>query len=205
VFVARGDLKSRLYSSADPYCCQLHVTMQQVMMSRARQSTYSLAFLNTGRGRGRLGPSMREHLAELAAEGKTSVLVVPTDYVSDQFDTAYNLDIALRPYARTVGIKEYHVMSGINCHPSFINGLSGIVRSLLGFGPDEKEFTEIGHGVFASPGGVPICPGPNLILSQRESSDRCRECPHTRHSEGMIPVPGRSESISRPRKSGAAV
>lgn len=74
-----------------------------------------------------LGPTTHETISQMGADGLQSLLVVPISFVSDHFETLYELDILYRRLAENVGIKHYIVSRGLNDSPKFIEALRRLV------------------------------------------------------------------------------
>lgn len=132
LFAAHGATDPASGPLQDPYCCQAHHTANAVMQYRKQDIPFSLAFVQPDAWGSRLSWSLPDRFRDMVATGRRSVLVVPVDHVSEQFDTTYVLDVRMRDAAEAVGISHYHVSSGLNCHPLFIHALADLVNAALG-------------------------------------------------------------------------
>lgn len=88
----------------DPYLAHMKATLHGIL-SRIGPRPWQLAF-QSGRKNSPdwLGPEAGTVLQELAHEGKTSVLVVPLSFISDNIETLYDIDIELSRKAELLGI-----------------------------------------------------------------------------------------------------
>jgi len=136
LFVARGS-KIPTHTNRDPYCSLLHHTMEKVMSLRNETRTSSIAYMKSSPGREWLSPSARSAVQTLSRI-KNAILTIPIDVVTEQLDTAFGLDVELRAVSIQNRIAHYHVASGLNCHPLFINSLSNLVLARLRTHPVES-------------------------------------------------------------------
>jgi len=89
----------------------------------------SLAFQSrTGRGRW-LGPEIAAETLRLGRGGVEALVVAPLSFVSDNSETLYDLDIALRAVAARAGIKDFLRVPALNDSPAFIAALNDMVFS----------------------------------------------------------------------------
>ncbi|OGR15379.1 MAG: ferrochelatase [Deltaproteobacteria bacterium RIFOXYB2_FULL_66_7] len=90
---------------------------------------WSLAYQSrTGRGEW-LGPDAADEVRRLARSGIAAVMAVPLSFVSDNSETLYDLDIALRRTAVEAGIKSFLRVPAPNESPAFIAALKDMVLS----------------------------------------------------------------------------
>lgn len=127
LFAAHGRTAIRSEFDADPYCCLVHNTVDRVMERRNHDRLFTLSFVRDGLFGSKISTALAARLAALKKTGCRAVLVIPVDYVSEQFDTSYLLDVRLRDLADEAGIVHYHVMTGLNCHPLFIEAVSDMI------------------------------------------------------------------------------
>ncbi len=127
LFAAHGVPAPSQDHSRDPYCCLVHQTVEGVMARRGNDRTFSLSFVRSRAWGDQVSIDLQERIRKMARAGTRAVVVVPVDHVSEQFDTAFLLDVRMRSVAEEAGIGHYHVASGLNCHPLFIECLSDLV------------------------------------------------------------------------------
>lgn len=132
VFSASGTRLKELKRHGDPYCCLVHSSVDRVMALRrgaGMPQPFRVGFQGQVEPLPWLGPHTSDVIEELADQGVSHVLAIPIDFISDQTATAYQLDIAIRRNALKAGIEQFEVMSGLNCHPLFIEALADIVSA----------------------------------------------------------------------------
>lgn len=114
----------------DPYIEQLGETVAGVV-ERLGQVSWRIAYQSRGGGPGEwLGPEVGDVLAELATGGKRRVLVVPIGFTADHIETLYDIDIAMRDKAESLGLM-FERTESLNVSPKFIEALAGVVRERL--------------------------------------------------------------------------
>lgn len=164
VFAAHGSTTQHHGGAPDPYCCLSHHTVNALMQRRGNDLPYMLAFVRPDSWGGSLAGDIPARFRELAATGHRAALVVPVDHVTEQFDTAYLLDVRMREVAEDVGLSHYQVVNGLNCHPLFMETLLDLVRAPLGCRDEPLPRMEC----FGS------CPRPEWDVP---SEGRCAACP----------------------------
>lgn len=73
-----------------------------------------------------LEPDINEHLADLAAEGVSDVVVAPIGFVSDHMEVVYDLDTEAAATAAALGLRLHRVPT-VGTHPDFVAGLADLV------------------------------------------------------------------------------
>jgi protoporphyrin/coproporphyrin ferrochelatase len=77
-----------------------------------------------------LGPSVRETLTALAAEGQREVAWAPFGFLADHVETLYDLDVEARAIAQELSLSLVRVPA-LNLHPGLIGALSAVaIRSI---------------------------------------------------------------------------
>ena len=66
-------------------------------------------------------------LNELPEQGIKSIAVVCPSFISDCLETLEEVNIRLREQWKTIGGEEFHFISCINEHPSFIDALTKLL------------------------------------------------------------------------------
>lgn len=185
LFAAHGIPAGHDARNRDPYCCLVHNTVDAIMTMRSQDRAFSLSFVRTGSWGDKVSGDLQERLRRMARAGTRAVLVVPVDHVTEQFDTAFLLDVRMRGVAEEAGIPHYHVASGLNCHPLFMECLSDLVREQVSNPPSANEPLVSGDGSPEATAFVlaaaPTCPRSTWdIVDQHEDSKtdaRCHACP----------------------------
>src|SRR6185369_10017830 len=72
-----------------------------------------------------LGPSVRETLSALHAEGHRVVAWAPFGFLADHVETLYDLDVEALANARELGL-ELHRVPALNLHPGLTEALARV-------------------------------------------------------------------------------
>jgi ferrochelatase len=72
-----------------------------------------------------LKPDLKDLLPGLRAEGHTSVLVVPVQFLADHLEILYDIDVAAREEAEEAGLA-FHRIELMNTSPAFIRALADV-------------------------------------------------------------------------------
>jgi ferrochelatase len=105
-----------------------HEEIASLVADSAGTGRYSLAYCSrSGSPHVKwLEPDINDHLQELAAQGVTSVVVVPIGFVSDHMEVIYDLDTEAAATAKKLGLR-YDRVDTPGDHPAFI----AMVRELV--------------------------------------------------------------------------
>jgi len=125
VFCAHS-LPMKMIEAGDPYEDQVRATVDGVI-ERIGPVKWHLGYQSrTGPVRW-LGPSLEALVERLAASGVKDLVVVPLSFVSDHIETLWEIDIACRQYAESLGIETFLRIDAFNDSPGFISALAQIV------------------------------------------------------------------------------
>ena len=122
----------------DPYVRQIEESVRGVL-ERVEPLSWHIAYQSKGGGPEEwIGPDVEKVLEEVASQRVKGVLLVPIGFVSDHIEILYDIDIALRRKAESLGIvlKRTH---SLNTSERFIEALANAVEELLG-GLSPKPF-----------------------------------------------------------------
>ncbi len=112
-------------AKGDPYVRRLRETVE-ALSSRMRLPPARLAFQSRGQ-RGRwLGPQAEEVIEEAAGEGIERVCLVPLGFVADHLETLYDIDIALKGLAESLGMRFVRAAS-LNTSDRFIEAVVDVI------------------------------------------------------------------------------
>ncbi|MHB8670437.1 MAG: ferrochelatase [Acidimicrobiales bacterium] len=129
VFTAHS-LPARIEGTGDPYPGQLRATAEAVA-ARVGVRHWSVAWQSAPpTPEPWLGPDVRRVLPELAAAGRTAVLVCPAGFVSDHLEILYDLEVDARGVAERAGVAFARTRSA-NDDPLLCSTLARVVRSRL--------------------------------------------------------------------------
>ncbi|HLM98788.1 MAG TPA: ferrochelatase [Bryobacteraceae bacterium] len=115
----------------DPYQRQIERTVDLVWQRGGWPARRQICYQSKVGASKWLRPSMHETVQRLASAGSQNILVVPISFVSDHVETLHEIDIEHREQARSLGIKDYRMMPGLNDSPAFIAALAGLVRARI--------------------------------------------------------------------------
>jgi ferrochelatase len=92
-----------------------------------------------------LKPDVKELFPVLKKQGHDSVLIVPTQFLTDHLEVLYDIDIAGGGEAREAGVRMLRTES-LNTSTAFISALAGVVlRELRAPGPSHEAGSRIGN------------------------------------------------------------
>lgn len=116
--------------NGDPYVEQFQFTAAKVAQA-LQLPNWRLAYQSKGGGQGEwLGPMVEEVMDEAKNEGFSDILVVPAGFVSDHIETLYDIDIAQREHAESLGLGFRRTVS-LNTSDLFIQALAEAVLEKL--------------------------------------------------------------------------
>jgi ferrochelatase len=109
---------------------QIEVMACAEAVGKALGHGYELAFQSGGPGDGWLGPSVSEVLGRLSAQGYRSVVVSPVGFLAEHVETLYDLDLAARGAATSLGLG-WRRVPALNTAPALIRALGEVAMRAL--------------------------------------------------------------------------
>lgn len=128
LFFSAHSLPQSFIAEGDPYLDHIQATVRLVM-EHFRNISHHLAFQSRAGPVKWLEPSTGDKLKDLAASGKTEILMIPLSFVSDHIETLHEIDIEYREIAGHLGITNFRRMESLNSSPLFIRCLAELVQS----------------------------------------------------------------------------
>lgn len=178
LFSAHGGPRDDKQSLQDPYCCQVHATVDQVLRHRSSDRPHHVAFREDEGPWRNLRPSTTEALQEIVDDGGRAVLVVPISVLTDHWGTRYMLDMAVRNEAEARGIERYEVASALNTHPLCTEVLGEAAVAQLSLPVNVDQLRIGGQG--GTP-AYPLCPpGEAARVDPDRRLVRCANCTHAK-------------------------
>lgn len=116
-----------IVKKGDPYKNQIQETVQLLTKKGEWKSPHYICYQSKVGPISWLGPSLRETVHHLAAEGRQNLLIIPVSFVSDHIETLYDINIEMRQEAERIGIKQFVLMPALNDSPKFIECLKTLV------------------------------------------------------------------------------
>ena len=114
----------------DPYVREIEESVGEVLKG-LEPVPWRIAFQSKGGGPGEwIGPDVETVLEELASQSVKGVLVVPIGFVSDHIEILYDIDIAYRKKAESLGIVMRRTRS-LNTSDPFIEALAEAVEEQM--------------------------------------------------------------------------
>lgn len=129
IFTAHS-LPEAILQRNDPY--DVHVKTTAAGVARLMDiPCWIFAYQSQGYSKEKwLGPRVEDILQELAGTGTKNVLVAPVGFVSDHVEVMYDVDIAFRDLAASLGMRLERPES-LNTHPLFIRSMADVIHSHL--------------------------------------------------------------------------
>ncbi|HEV2641626.1 MAG TPA: ferrochelatase [Candidatus Elarobacter sp.] len=129
VIFSAHSLPSRIVRSGDPYDMQVRDTARLVAARAGiADDRWSWSYQSAGRSpEPWLGPTLPEHLEELAANGVRDVVSVPVGFVCDHVEILYDIDIDAQRVATGLGMRLVRPPA-INDDPRFIKQVAAVIR-----------------------------------------------------------------------------
>jgi len=109
----------KVVRQGDPYPQQIKETVEAIM-EKLGPVPYSVAYQSKVGPVKWLEPSVEDEILRLAREGLSSLALVPISFVSDHFETLYEMDIDFREEAEKAGIRNFARVPALNLHPNLI-------------------------------------------------------------------------------------
>lgn len=110
----------------DPYARLVGASAQAIIARLGRSAR--LCYQSQGEGGGDwLGPTVRETLAAVAAEGRRTVAWAPVGFLAEHVETLYDLDVEASGIARELGLELVRVPA-LNLHQGLISALSAVAK-----------------------------------------------------------------------------
>ena len=129
ILFSAHSLPMRIVNQGDPYPSQVAETVEAIMEGLG-PFPYSVAYQSKVGPVKWLGPSVEEKIARLSSEGTSSLALVPISFVSEHFETLYEMDIIFRKEAKRAGIKDFIRVGALNVHPLLIGAWKDIIMKV---------------------------------------------------------------------------
>jgi ferrochelatase len=129
LFSAHG-VPVSIIKKGDPYEREIKATVAGVVSRLPKEQPWSLSYQSKVGPVKWLEPSTIDHLAALAGQKVSEVLVVPVAFVSDHIETLHEQRILLRDVAVKAGIQRYEVANALNGSRLYARALARLVKSL---------------------------------------------------------------------------
>lgn len=130
VIFSAHSLPSRIVRNGDPYDMQVHETARLVAQRAGiPDGRWSWSYQSAGRSpEPWLGPTLPEHIEQLAAAGVRDVISVPVGFVCDHVEILYDIDIDAQRVASGLGMRLVRP-AAINDDPRFVRQVAEIIHA----------------------------------------------------------------------------
>jgi ferrochelatase len=135
ILVSAHGLPQKVIDAGDPYLDEIRATvagMEKLLRARGIGSPVHLCFQSRVGPVKWLKPYTVDEIPRLARRGTRGMLVVPVSFVSDHFETLFEIDLLYGDLARKAGVREFRRIDSLNDAPDFIETLASLARPLVG-------------------------------------------------------------------------
>jgi ferrochelatase len=122
-------LPVRVIASGDRYAEQFEASARAVAAAVGFPAV--VAYQSVGASEGEwLGPNLFDVVREIAASGKSRVVVAPVGFLADHLETLYDLDVELADFAKGLGLELVRVRA-LNDDDALVDALASVAREAL--------------------------------------------------------------------------
>lgn len=126
VFSAHS-LPLKTIQKGDPYEKQIQKTVELVVKKLSLENPSQLCYQSKVGPIKWLGPSTDKTIRKIAENPDQDILMIPISFVSDHYETLYEIDILYSEMAQKLGIRRFLRTDGLNSRPSFIQALAKLI------------------------------------------------------------------------------
>ena len=119
-----------LIERGDPYQREIEATAERVTAGLGWPHV-TLCYQSRVGPREWLRPYVDDVIRDQGRAGVSQILVYPIAFVSDHIETLYELGMTYAALAAKAGVREYHVVPGLNDNPCLIKALERLSRAAL--------------------------------------------------------------------------
>jgi len=131
ILFSAHSLPKKVIEQGDPYQKQLSTQFEMLKKMLALPNQIDLSYQSKVGPTPWLEPSTPAVLKQISAIPEAQVLIIPISFVSDHFETNYEIDIEFKELAHELGIKTFKRVPSLNTHPAFIAALKDLVKKNL--------------------------------------------------------------------------
>jgi ferrochelatase len=130
VFFTAHSLPMGVIRGGDPYPNEVRATAEAVAGRAKLENPWRVVYQSQGATADPwLGPTVRESLLEIAAEGATDVVFSPIGFLSDHIEILYDLDVEARAEAEQAGLA-YARTESLNASPDLVAAIAAVAARL---------------------------------------------------------------------------
>ncbi len=130
VFSAHS-LPVSLIEKGDPYADQINASVDCILKELSIPNPYHVCYQSKVGPIRWLDPSTEDTIKGIANELNQDILMIPISFVSDHFETDYEIDILYAGQAKAIGIRHFKRTDSLNTHPLFIKALANLVLQYI--------------------------------------------------------------------------
>jgi ferrochelatase len=133
VLMTAHSLPRRVAEQEPKYLEQLRATAVAVGAAAGLdESDWTFCWQSAGHEPGEwMKPDFADLMPEIAASGASAVIVVPVQFLADQLETLYDIDIGAREQAERAGLA-FHRIRSLNADSGLADALASVARETLG-------------------------------------------------------------------------
>lgn len=130
VFFTAHSLPMSVIRQGDPYPDEVRATAEAVAARAATGNPWRIVYQSQGATPDPwLGPTVRESLSAIAAEGAKDVVFCPIGFLSDHIEILYDLDVEARAEAQNAGLS-YSRTESLNASPALVDAIAAVASRL---------------------------------------------------------------------------
>jgi ferrochelatase len=130
VFFTAHSLPMGVIRGGDPYPNEVRAAAEAVAARAKLENPWRVVYQSQGATADPwLGPTVRESLLEIAAEGAKDVVFSPIGFLSDHIEILYDLDVEARAEAEQAGLA-YARTESLNASPDLVAAIAAVAARL---------------------------------------------------------------------------
>lgn len=127
LFSAHSLPKSHV-AAGDPYPRQVAGSVELISRLLPPDCETFLGYQSQISKRSWIGPATPMVMSDIVMGGTVNLAIVPIAFVSEHFETLYELDIDYANRAKDLGIQTYYRVPALNTYPAFIKALATLTK-----------------------------------------------------------------------------
>ncbi len=127
IIFSAHSLPLKTVQKGDPYPKQIESTVKRVMIKLSIKNPYYISYQSKVGPIKWLEPSTENTIRNISKQFNHDILMVPISFVSDHYETNYEIDIYYYNIAKSLDIKKFMRVESLNCNSTFISALAKLV------------------------------------------------------------------------------
>lgn len=141
VLFSAHSLPLSVIERGDAYPAEVAATVDRVMEASRLRNPHLLCYQSSVGPVRWLGASTETVIRQMAAQGRTNVLVVPVAFTSDHIETLSEIDIEYGDLAKSLGMTGFTRAPSLNARPDFLDAIADLVHEHIdGNAPYSKQY-----------------------------------------------------------------